>query len=168
MVEIHTYRLQIKLESHGDEVLLLIRSVKTNPWSTVSALPVLLLRSGFGWNWNDFLSSQLSHRTGEHWVSWWWWAGTAVLKAPLLVQSQVASVTSSREGSMTIAMEMLPEAKHGHSLMQRGDKQKSHCSPPVCVALCVSKAKGLWGVFCLVGYFIFFPRLVIPMFSIMQ
>lgn len=48
MVEIRTYRLQIKLESHGDEVSLLIRSVKTNPWSTVSARPVLLLRSGFG------------------------------------------------------------------------------------------------------------------------
>lgn len=43
MLEIYMYRLQVKLESHGDEVSLLIRNVKTNPQSTVSAQPVLVL-----------------------------------------------------------------------------------------------------------------------------
>jgi len=48
MAEIYTYRLQAELESHGDEVSLLMRNVKTNPQSTVSAQPVLLVSSGFG------------------------------------------------------------------------------------------------------------------------
>lgn len=44
VVEIYMYR-QVKLESHGDKVSLLIRNVKTNPQSTASMQPVLLLRS---------------------------------------------------------------------------------------------------------------------------
>lgn len=43
MVEIYTYRLQMKLEGDGVEVSLLIRNVKTNPQSAVFAQPVLLL-----------------------------------------------------------------------------------------------------------------------------
>ena len=110
MVEVYTCRLHVQLESHGKEVSLLIRNVKTNPQSTVSAQPVLLLTKVRLWvklKWLSIITaeSQNWRALGELVMMGWDYCPQS--PSPCPVSSYFCNMLSAREGTMAVDMNVL-------------------------------------------------------------